>query len=182
MVELCVRSHHRQITSESDEDSARGRQGGGQTTRRTPGYACRLQPRKVGPREAGVARLRAVDGEPRDFSKQRGLDAPRFDAERGRQMKVTHLDVIANAHDRVGASYEANDAVRNSRQLNHTFDFACHVLEHLAARLTTMPESAPLSMLERASCRLRRDGVSSVRFFFQARSDAQRVHRSHTSR
>jgi hypothetical protein len=102
-----------------------------------------------------------VDGEPRNFAQQRGLDATRFDAECGRQVKATHVHVVANANDRVRASCKANDAVRNSRQLNHTFDFACHVLKHLAARLPNMPERAPLSMLARASCRPRRDGVSS---------------------
>jgi hypothetical protein len=102
-----------------------------------------------------------VDGESRNFSQQRGLDPLWLDAERRRQMKAPHVYVVANTHDRVGASFKANNAVRYSRQLDHTFDFACHVLKHLSARLLTMPDSAPLSMVTRASCRRRRDGVSS---------------------
>jgi hypothetical protein len=70
-----------------------------------------------------------VNGEARNFSKQRRLDTLGFDAERWCKMEATHVHVVADANDRVRASFEAYDAVRNARQLNHTFYFACHVFK-----------------------------------------------------
>lgn len=43
-------------------------------------------------------------------------------------MKTSDVHVVADANDGVRASFEADDAVRHPRQLNHTFYFACHVL------------------------------------------------------
>ena len=93
-----------------------------------------LEPRQVGASETRVTGLRGVDCQARNFAKQRRLHAPCLDSERGRKMKAAHVEVVANADDRIRALCDADDAVSNSRQLNHTFDFACHVFEHLAAR------------------------------------------------
>jgi len=70
-----------------------------------------------------------VNGEARNLTKQGRLDTLGLQAERRRKMEATHVHVVADANDRVRASFEAYDAVCNPRQLNHTFYFACHVFE-----------------------------------------------------
>jgi DNA-directed RNA polymerase subunit N (RpoN/RPB10) len=40
-----------------------------------------------------------VDGQARNFAKQRWLDSLCLDAECGRKMKATHVDVVADAND-----------------------------------------------------------------------------------